>query len=569
MDQNRERIHPAVREAQFQLSQRRISRREFLQFATLLGVTAPAAYALAACSAPPPAAAPATAIPPAAATAAPAPTSAPASGIARGGTLKVGTRILKVDHPARLSYIAPSNVLRHINEYLTITTSDNITHPWLLEKWEASDDVKTWDLYVRKGIKFSHGKDFTAEDVIFNFNQWFSDEVGSSMKSLLQGYLTPNDIEKVDDYHVRLNCTRPEIGVPAHLYAFQACILPSDFEGDWMKQPYGTGPFTLKEWVVEERAVIEKRPDYWRNGEDGQALPYLERIDHYDLGAERAPYVSALQSGQIDVISEPWVEDYLALKDDKAAAIQNAKTSQTALLRPRCDLEPWGNQKVRKALFLCQKRDVILKTALFGQADEAQDHHVAPCFPDYSPRPTPPYDPEQAKALLKEAGYPDGLEAELTCCSDYPEQVSFAETVKAGAEPAGFRINLKVLPGTEFWNSWMEYPFSVESWYHRPLPTMVLALLYTADEDGKPVAWNSTRWVDKEFQDTLDIASATLDVDERRKHMDKLEQIQQERGSVGTVYWNNNWAIASPKVQGYKAHPAKFDHFEAAWLKPA
>src|SRR5215207_445675 len=184
MPKRSDRVHPAVPDFQEQLRQGRISRREFLRTVTLLGVSAPAAYILAACGGAPvqPGTQAATAAPAAAPTAAPAAaeaTAAPAAavgGIKRGGVLKVGVQVPAVDHPARFSWVFDSNEFRQVYEYLTETGSDNITRPYLLEKWDVNDTLVVWTLHLRKGIKWSNGDEFTSEDVLFNFKEWLKPE---------------------------------------------------------------------------------------------------------------------------------------------------------------------------------------------------------------------------------------------------------------------------------------------------------------------------------------------------------------------------------------------------------
>jgi peptide/nickel transport system substrate-binding protein len=102
-----------------------------------------------------------------------------------------------------------TNQMRQVAEYLTYTDGDNITHPYLLENWQASDDLKTWTLNLRKGIKHNNGDTFNADDVIFTFNQWLDKDVGSSMKGMLS-YLEPASIEKVSAHQVKLHLNNPK-----------------------------------------------------------------------------------------------------------------------------------------------------------------------------------------------------------------------------------------------------------------------------------------------------------------------------------------------------------------------
>ncbi len=133
-----EKTHPAIPEAYEKLVQGRISRRDFLRFSTLLGMSAGTAYFLAACGAPQPAAAPAE-------------TAAPAASITRGGTWTSSMQLQLLDHPARLSWVEGANIVRQICEYLTLTGVDNITRPYLLDKWEASEDVTDVGSLLEKG----------------------------------------------------------------------------------------------------------------------------------------------------------------------------------------------------------------------------------------------------------------------------------------------------------------------------------------------------------------------------------------------------------------------------------
>src|SRR2546430_11091445 len=143
-------IHPAVPELQEQLRTGNLDRREFLRTVTLLGVTASAAYAMVGRL-----------------TGQPLVPRVQAAG-KMGGNLRCSMRVQPMTDPATFDWGEKSNQARHILEYLTITGRDNITRPYLAESWEASADLKTWTLNLRRNVHWSNGDRFNADDVVYN-----------------------------------------------------------------------------------------------------------------------------------------------------------------------------------------------------------------------------------------------------------------------------------------------------------------------------------------------------------------------------------------------------------------
>lgn len=551
----RQNVHPYIPELEDLYRTGRITRREFLRTATLLGMSlAGASTFLTACGteeAPP--GQQATAVP-----------SAPeASAIKRGGTMTFATRVQRVDHPARFSWIEASNQFRQVCEYLTRTDWDNITEPWLLEKWEASADVKEWTLYLRKGIKFNDGSDFTADDVVFNFQQWLNPDIGSSMLGLVGGYLTANDVEKVDDHTVKLHLSSPQIGVPEHLFHYPAHIVPKTFEGDLTKQPIGTGPFLLEEYKETERAVFKRREDYWRKAPDGLPLPYLDRLVFLDLGEDTAAQIAALQSGQVDNIYNPPADVWQAVKDLPDVGVYSVPTAQTFHIRMRVDQPPFDNVKVRQALKKCIDRQKMLDLAWFGEGVLGHDTVFAPIHPEYCKKDIPAYDLEGAKKLLQEAGLTLPVAVELST-QEARAEPAMAQSIQETAKGA-FDIKLNILPSSQYWDTWTEVPLGITIWAHRTLGIMIPALAFTADADGKPGAWNETRWVDEEYVNLLRQAEGTLDVEARRQIACKMEDIEMERGACGIPFFTSVWYICHKRFQGVRAHPTNYDLLDEVW----
>jgi peptide/nickel transport system substrate-binding protein len=561
MSRKPEKLHPYIREATEQLRQGRITRREFLRMATLLGASAVTASALAACGGPAAPEAVATTAPAAAAT--PMPVATPVgTGIKRGGVFRSAMQLQRLDHPARLSWVQGANVVRQVGEYLAETGADNITRPMLLDRWDASEDVKTWTLHLRRGIKFNNGDDFTADDVMFTFSQWLDPDVGSSTLGLMSYLDGMQSVEKVDDYTVRLHLEEGNIGVPEHLFHYPNIVLHRHFEGDYVRQPVGTGAFTLVDYAEGERATFRRRNDYWRNGEDGQPLPYLDEVIYVSL--EKDAGLSAMRGRQVDSMYQPRPSDFLALRDLPEFTVYPASTAQAFVLRMRVDLEPWNDVRVRNALKKCQDRARILQLSYFGEGDLSLDAHVAPVHPAYCEQPIPEYDPEGSRALLAEAGYPNGLRVTLATKNDQAEP-EIATALRELAAPGGFDITLDITEPGGYWDRWTEVDLGITAWTHRPLDTMVLPLAYIADADGEPVPWNETRWVDDEFTTLLRQAEATLDVEVRRGLMCQLQGIMQERGAIGNSYWNNVWTITRSEFKGVVGHPTSYDFLYEVW----
>ena len=554
--------HPYIPELKGLYKRGRITRREFLRNATLLGMSAVAATAFVAESSPSTTALGALAAPKVS-----RPLAAPGAAFPkRGGTMTIASRVQRIDHPARLSWIEGVNQWRQVCEYLTYTGPDNVTVPWLLEKWQVSDNLKTWTLNLKKGIKFNDGSDLTTDDVVFNLQQWLDPEVGSSMLGLM-GYLRPTGIEKVDDYTVKLNLDAGEIGVPEHLFHYPAMIVPKTFEGDITKQPIGTGPFLMEKYVEAERAELVARKDYYRNGADGKPLPYLDKLIYLDLGQDSAAQIAALKSGQVDDIFNPSAEIWQAVKDEPAVKVYSVDTGQTFVIRMRSDIKPFDDVKVRQAMMKCFDRQKMLDLAWFGEGILGHDTHVAPVHPEYCEKLIPAYDPEGAKKLLAEAGYPDGLEVELTT-QEARAEPAMAQVLKESATVGGFNVKLNIVSPADYWNVWTEVPLGITIWAHRPLGTMVMTLGYSTDAEGKPVAWNESHWVDEEFNTLLAEANRTIDIAKRKEIFCQLEDIQMTRGTAGIAFWAKLWHVAHRRFQGVFCHPGTYDIFNEVWIDP-
>jgi peptide/nickel transport system substrate-binding protein len=555
-------LHPYVPELKERLRTGHLDRREFLRLVTLLGVTASAAYAMVGRL-----------------TGQPMVPRARAAG-KMGGNLRCSMRVQPMTDPATFDWGEKSNQARHILEYLTITGRDNITRPYLAEAWEASEDLKTWTLTLRRNVRWSNGDVFNADDVVYNITRWLDPRIGSSNLGLFDAMVTAPDtgkkdqdgkpilsksmttgaVEKLDDYTVRLHLNRPVLAIPENLYHYPCAIVHRRFDdmgGDLSQRPIGTGAYTLQAFSIGEKCVLAKRParDYW--GSEA----YLDTITYIDHGDDPSAPLAALASKQVDMVHEVGVESLPAVERLPHVVLQEVVTAQTGVARMQVTQKPFADVRVHRAVQHCMDHRRLLELAHRGKGELAENHHVAPSQPDYALLPPPRQDHIRAKQLLAEAGYPSGLTLAIALGAADAWHIAAMQAFKEMCAPAGITLNLHVMPGPSYWEVWDKVPFGFTSWTHRPLGVMTLELGYRSG-----VPWNESKYANPAFDRALDLAAATLDVNARRQHMAAVQKILQDDAVIAQPFWRSIFSATTRQVQDYATHPSLYHHFNGVWL---
>jgi peptide/nickel transport system substrate-binding protein len=173
-------------------------------------------------------------------------------------------------------------------------------------------------------------------------------------------------------------------------------------------------------------------------------------------------------------------------------------------------------------------------------------------------------DLEAAKKLLTEAGYPDGIDTEITCKPDPAYELTAVESMVEQWKDAGIRCRINVLPSTKYWEVWDKVPFGFTTWAHRPLGFMTLALAYRTG-----VPWNETHYSNAKFDEILTKAEGTLDIDKRRELMGELEVIMQEDGPIAQPLWRSNYGAYDKRAKNINLHPTGFIFAEDLAIEPA
>jgi peptide/nickel transport system substrate-binding protein len=545
--------HPYLPELADLLRQGRVNRRDFLRTATLLGMSATAAYAMAGSIT-----GEGVAV-----------KSAMAQSPKMGGSLRVAMAVQEMTDPATFDWVEKSNVARFIVEHLTRTGADNITRPYLAEGWEASEDLKTWRFTARKGIKWSNGDEFGSADIAHTVNRWLDPATGSSNLGLFSPMVEevdgkkqgiPGAVEVVDDYTVQFNLNSAALAMPENFYNYPTAIthrgFGKDYEADLSANPIGTGAFELAEFAVSQKAVLRKARDWW-------AGPfYLDEIQYIDLGNDSNAQIGAIASDQVDMTYNTPVDQLDVVRRLPNVELHEAVTAQTGVMRMRTTEAPFDNIHVRKAVQLCADRAEMLEVAHRNAGQVAADYHVCQIHPEYFDLPGPTRNIEEAKAELAKGGFEGGIDIEIVVGDTQgPWETAQCEALAAQCKPAGINVRINKMPANQYWEVWDKAPFGLTSWTHRPLGTMVLSLAYRSG-----VPWNEAAYNNPEFDAALDAAEATLDVEERRKLMEKPERLLRDSGVIIQPFWRSVFKAANKRVKGHVTHPTFYHQFHNVWI---
>jgi peptide/nickel transport system substrate-binding protein len=558
----------------------RISRREFLHKATLLGLSLAGASALAAQCAPTPTAPPATPPPTEAPkpTATPVPTATskptdtpvpaptatlvPAAGPKRGGIMKHALHAPGNLDPAFESSIADDEIGRQWHDFLVYLDEDNKPDKErsLATGWESNADGTVWTFEVRKGVTFHNGKDCTAKEVVFTFDRLRNKDVGSAAVAL---YASIKEIKALDDYHIRFTLDKSNPDLPLDLGDYHALIMDSEAK-DFKTDKNGTGPWMIESYLPEDRLVFKRNPNYWLTAEDGKPLPYMDGMEYIFMN-EPSAQVEALRGGQVHWINYVDPQFVSPLQADPNVKVAMKTGNFHYVIHMRCDKAPTNDNRVRQALKLATDRSAMLQTVALGLGDSGRDTPIGPSYGDYYlDVPEPKRDVAKAKALLAEAGYPNGLEIELTCMNSLSAP-AIATVWKEQLKEAGVTVNIKLIPIDVYYTDvWLQCDFGITDWGGRAYPQPYLQLAYIST-----ATWNSSHFKDEELDKLAEAAGKEMDHATRVELYHKIQQIFMERGGIIVPFFQKSVLAYRINVKPsiVPAALAAAEDFRRVWLE--
>lgn len=341
--------------------------------------------------------------------------------------------------PQRAAGLIGMSVVINMFDTLLTRGKDGNLEPGLATDWKWLDN-KTLQLKLRRGVKFHDGEPFNAEAVKFSYSEKRITIPKTGLRMMALQAIKGVDI--VDDYTVNIILSKPDPVLPAKMTLFGGLIVPPKYvqeKGDayFGEHPVGTGPFKFVEWKKDDRVVMEANPDYWRG------VPKIKQLVFKTIPND-ADRVAALLSGEVQVISNlppDAVDTVNKAQGVRAVAVPGLRVQYVSLDTRK---GPLAKKEVRQALNYAVDVGSIIKNVLGGMADR-----VATLLPEegfgYDPSIEPyPYDPERARQLLAQAGYPRGFEVELdTNNGIYPKDKDVSQAIAGQLAQVGVKVNVK------------------------------------------------------------------------------------------------------------------------------
>jgi peptide/nickel transport system substrate-binding protein len=391
------------------------------------------------------------------------------------------------------------SIAAHIWDALVWINDDLEVEPRLAESWRLVDDL-TWEISLRQGVTFQNGEAFDAEAVKYSLER--AVQLENSVEPFASS-VALQDVEIVNDHTVRIHTGDPVVSMIYRLSSVE--MLPPAYYGqtpleDLARNPVGSGPYRLVGWDPGERIVLEANPDYW------QGVPAVQNIV-FQTEPDADKRLTGLVSGDADLISD--------LTPDQAEAANTESTRLMAIESTRRlfvgfhieDGTPVADKRVRQALNYGVNVPALVAEFHAGYG-RRYGSWVNP--PNADPSLTPwPYDPEKARALLAQAGYPEGMEMVL----DTPDGRTYRDReIAAGIADQLAEIGVEVTIQQHDWSTYVS-----ERLIPKETATLFLLSLMSRGndlEDARNLAYgfpfNPTLWHNEEFEQLLSEAEQTF-----------------------------------------------------------
>ena len=431
---------------------------------------------------------------------------APAVGIAVGGAfpnaahaadnvlqIAVGAGSLKENLDPAIAAGSTNNLaIGQVSETLLELDPDSWEPgPGLAESWEVSKDSTQWTFSLREA-EWHDGKPLTARDAAYTIKRHLDKETGSALHSNYSPFLDSDGVEVLDERTLRLNLSQPNSFLYLPIGMHRAQIVQegtTDFEN-----LIGTGPFRVKAFTAGQSFELDRNPGYWQQGR-----PYIDGVRGISI-PEISGQVRSVLSGASQIATNV---DFTAAqeaqnRDDVDVIFK--KSEQILPIVLDVTKEPFNNKGVRDALKLAVNRQHVVNVAFQGLGEPGNDFPAPPSDTAFYPPnlPVPSQNLDEARRILAEAGYPDGIELTLFASQAGVAMIDEATLFAESVAGAGIKVNVEQVPSETYWDKiWLTKPMYVSHWNRRH-PWQFLSELFRTD-----APWNESNIVDPRIDELL------------------------------------------------------------------
>jgi peptide/nickel transport system substrate-binding protein len=492
--------------------------------------------------------------------------------VAQAQTVKVGLFAEPSSMDPYYHNLGPNNAFSsNVYEALVLQDESQKLMPGLAVSWKPVNDT-TWEFKLREGVKFHDGSAFNADDVIFSFER--APNVPNSPSSF-GTYLKGKSFKKIDDYTVHAITEKPYPLMPVDLS--QVVIISNEVGKDVTTSQFnsgeasiGTGRYKFVEWKPGDTIIVTRNDGYW-----GEKAAF-ERVEVKPIKSNPSR-VAALLAGDVDFIDNVPTADIERLKGDDSIILSSGISNRVIYLhmdRFRDDSpyitgtngkNPLNDLRVRKAISKAINRDAIVARVMEGVAIPA-GQLLPPGFFGTSDKVKPePYDPEGAKKLLAEAGYPNGFGMTIHGPNDrYINDAKIAQAVGQMLTRVGIDMKVETMPKSVFFSSASsggpdktpKYSFILVGWGSGTgeASSALKSLIHTKDSAAGFGASNRGRYSNPEVDKLIEQALATVDDAKREMLLAQATEIAMNDLAIIPMHYQvNTWATR--KAAGLKYLP--------------
>ncbi len=412
--------------------------------------------------------------------------------------------------------------------------------PDLAESWEQPSPVE-WVITIKQGVKFHDGTEMTSEDVKFSLDR------SKSMPKVQQVLSEIEKIEIAGPYSVKITTKSAFAPFLYTLVHAGTSIVPKAYaeSGDGFENPVGSGPYTFVEWVSGDRVVLQKNMNYYDAANMGQS----ERII-FKVIPEGTSRTIALETGEVDVVDELPTIDIGKVGSNPDLALYEVPSTRIDFFAMNTERAPFDNQKVRQAFNYAIDKEAIIMVAIDGAGVEAGSV-LAPSFLGYKAADYE-YNPEKAKQLLAEAGYPNGFTTSIMTSGD--ERKRIAEVIQANLADVGVTASIEMLEWGTFIDSVLQGMAEslVLGWTSNPDPDATLTPIFFSGNIG---GMNFSRINNPNIDRLLKEAREELDLAARTRVYNEFHEYVMDQAPFVPLFVKNNIVGARAALKGVELSP--------------